>query len=52
MSWAYAAVVVLVLALINGLGDRNLPATILMLIPRWIWVFPLFVLAFLALRAR
>ncbi len=52
LSWAYAAVVVLVLALINGLGDRNLPATILMLIPRWIWVFPLFVLAFLALRAR
>jgi endonuclease/exonuclease/phosphatase (EEP) superfamily protein YafD len=41
ISYTFLAVVVLVLVLVKLLGDRWMPATILLFAPRWVYLFPL-----------
>ncbi len=51
-SWAYLAAMLLVAALMWGLGDRWWPATALLFIGRWVFLLPLALLVPAALVAR
>ncbi len=51
-SWIYAAVVLIVLALLRWLAERWWLATLLQYVPRWAFLFPLPILVLLAGRAR
>src|SRR4051794_40871381 len=51
-SWAYAASVLTTLALIRLIGERWWPVTLLVFMPRWLFLLPAFILAPAAVRAR
>lgn len=40
-TWGYVAVLGVIWAVLNSLGDRWWPATVLMFGPRWVWGLPL-----------
>ncbi len=52
VCWSYLAAVVAVWLLICLAGDRWWVATVMMLGPRWVWLFPLFVLLPLCVTTR
>src|SRR5579864_5005144 len=48
VSWVYAVVVLIVLALIRWQGDRWWPATVFLFMPRWLFLLPVVALGAVA----